>query len=138
MFACIDPKRKTTFFFWIIQYFAVSNRVYFLSNNVGIHFVLTYYFPLYLFRLVPMFSSISPQIFFDGRHLQTVRCFLYATKCVLIFGVKLPIRYPFNETWVSLRLHPRCCSSCFPLRRTNVSISCNIQPKWHIFCSCSV
>ena len=39
-----------------IQYFAVPNRVYFLSNNVGIHFVFTYYF-----RLVPMFSSITPK-----------------------------------------------------------------------------
>ena len=29
-----------------IQYFAVSNRVYFLSNNIGIHFVFTYYFPM--------------------------------------------------------------------------------------------
>ena len=25
-----------------IQYFAVSNRVYVLSNNVGIHFLFTY------------------------------------------------------------------------------------------------
>ena len=43
-----------------IQYFAVSNRVYFLSNNVGIHFVFTYYFPIRSFRLVPMFSGITP------------------------------------------------------------------------------
>ena len=43
-----------------IQYFAVSNRVYFLSNNVGIHFVFTYYFPTHPFRLVPMFSGIAP------------------------------------------------------------------------------
>jgi hypothetical protein len=28
--------------------------------------------------------------------------FLYAIKCMLIFGVKLPIRYPFHEIWVSL------------------------------------
>jgi hypothetical protein len=43
-----------------IQYFTVSNRVYFLSNNVGIHFVFTYYFPIRSFRLVPMFSGITP------------------------------------------------------------------------------
>ena len=43
-----------------IQYFAVSNRVYFLSNNVGIHFVFTYYFPMHPFRLVLMFSGITP------------------------------------------------------------------------------
>jgi hypothetical protein len=34
-----------------IQYFAVSNRVYFLSNNVGIHFVFTYYFPYFLLTI---------------------------------------------------------------------------------------
>ena len=27
-----------------LQYFTVSNRIYVLSNNVGIHFVFTYYF----------------------------------------------------------------------------------------------
>ena len=43
-----------------IQYFAVSNRVYFLSNNVGIHFLFTYYFPIRSFRLVPMFSGSTP------------------------------------------------------------------------------
>ena len=43
-----------------IQYFVVSNRVYFLSNNVGIHFVFTYYFPMHPFRLVLMFSGITP------------------------------------------------------------------------------
>ena len=45
-----------------IQYFAVSNRVYFLSNNVGIHFLFTYYFPIRSFRLVPMFSGSTPRI----------------------------------------------------------------------------
>jgi hypothetical protein len=45
-----------------IQYFAVSNRVYFLSNYVGIHFVFTYYFPIRSFRLVPMFSVITPEL----------------------------------------------------------------------------
>ena len=44
---------------------------------------------------------------FDGRHLRTVCFFLYAIKCKLIFGVKLPIRYPFHEIWVSLRLNLR-------------------------------
>ena len=44
-----------------IQYFAVSNRVYVLSNNVGIHFVSTYYFPIRSFRLVPMFSGNTPE-----------------------------------------------------------------------------
>ena len=46
-----------------IQYFAVSNRVYFLSNYmyVGIHFVFTYYFVIHPFRLVPMFSGITPR-----------------------------------------------------------------------------
>jgi hypothetical protein len=44
-----------------IQYFAVSNRVYFLSNNVGIHFVFTYYFIIHPFRLVPWFSGITPK-----------------------------------------------------------------------------
>jgi hypothetical protein len=34
---------------------------------------------------------------FDGRHLQTVCFFLYAIKCMLIIGVKLPNRYPFHE-----------------------------------------
>jgi hypothetical protein len=34
--------------------------------------------------------------------------FLYDIKCMLIFGVKLPIRYPFHEIWVSLRLNLRC------------------------------
>ena len=29
----------------------------FLSNNVGIHFLFTYYFPIRSFRLVPMFSG---------------------------------------------------------------------------------
>ena len=29
--------------------------------------------------------------------------FLYAIKCMLIFGVKLPSKYLFNEIWVSLR-----------------------------------
>jgi hypothetical protein len=43
-----------------IQYFAVSNRVYFLSNNVGIHFVCMYYFTIRSFRLVPMFSGNTP------------------------------------------------------------------------------
>jgi hypothetical protein len=43
-----------------IQYFAVSNQVYFLSNNVGIHFVFTYYFPILSFRLLPMFSGNTP------------------------------------------------------------------------------
>jgi hypothetical protein len=33
--------------------------------------------------------------------------FLYAIKCMLIFGIKLPIRYPFHEIWVSLRLNLR-------------------------------
>jgi hypothetical protein len=33
--------------------------------------------------------------------------FLYAIKCMLIFGVKLPFRYPFHEIWVSLRLNLR-------------------------------
>jgi hypothetical protein len=33
--------------------------------------------------------------------------FLYAIKCMLIFGVELPIRYPFHEIWVSLRLNLR-------------------------------
>jgi hypothetical protein len=41
------------------------------------------------------------------RHLQTVCFFLYAIKCMLIFGVNLPIRYPFHEIWVSLRLNLR-------------------------------
>ena len=44
---------------------------------------------------------------FDGRHLRTVCFFLYVIKCMLIFGVKLPIRYPFHEIWVSLRLNLR-------------------------------
>ena len=30
--------------------------------------------------------------------------FWYAIKCMLIFGVKFPIRYHFHEIWVSLRL----------------------------------
>jgi hypothetical protein len=33
--------------------------------------------------------------------------FLYAIKCMLIFGVKFPFRYPFHEIWVSLRLNLR-------------------------------
>jgi hypothetical protein len=33
--------------------------------------------------------------------------FLYAIKCMLIFGANLPIRYPFHEIWVSLRLNLR-------------------------------
>ena len=48
-----------------IQYFAVSNRVYFLSNNVGIHFLFMYYFPIRSFRLVPMFSGSTPIAKFD-------------------------------------------------------------------------
>ena len=32
---------------------------------------------------------------------------VYAIKCMLIFGLKLPIRYPFREIWVSLRLNLR-------------------------------
>jgi hypothetical protein len=43
-----------------IQYFAVSNRVYLLTSNVGIHFLFTYYFPIRSFRLVPMFSGNTP------------------------------------------------------------------------------
>jgi hypothetical protein len=34
---------------------------YFLSNNVGIHFLFTYYFPIRSFRLVPMFSGSTPK-----------------------------------------------------------------------------
>ena len=44
-----------------IQYFAVFDQFYFLSNNVGIHFVFTYYFLIHPFRLVPGFSGIIPQ-----------------------------------------------------------------------------
>jgi hypothetical protein len=33
-----------------------------LSNNVGTNFVFTDYFPIHLFRLVSMFSGITPQI----------------------------------------------------------------------------
>jgi hypothetical protein len=63
--------------------------------SLGIH-----YLPLLLHLLLVYRCN-------DGRHLQTVCFFLYAIKCMLIFGVKLPIRYPFHEIWVSLRLNLR-------------------------------
>ena len=44
---------------------------------------------------------------FESRHLRAVSLFLYAIKCMLIFWGKLPIRYPFHEKWVSLRLSLR-------------------------------
>jgi len=34
---------------------------------------------------------------FDGVHLRTVCFFLYAIKCMLIFGGRLPMGYPFHE-----------------------------------------
>ena len=55
-----------------IQYFAVSIRVYFLTNNVGIHFVFTYYFPYFL---LTSFST--------GTHVQwqyTLFCCLVQSK----------------------------------------------------------
>jgi hypothetical protein len=58
-------------FLQTIQYFAVSNRVYFLSNNVGIHFVFTYYFPIHPFRLIPMFSGSTPYATNDDTPLLT-------------------------------------------------------------------
>jgi hypothetical protein len=49
-----DKKEKNHVYASILQYLI---GFIFLSNNVGIHFVLTYYF-----RLVPMFSGITTQI----------------------------------------------------------------------------
>ena len=39
-------------------------------------------------------SIESESRIFNGRHLRTVCFFLYAIKCMLIFGVKLPIWDP--------------------------------------------
>ena len=61
-----------------IQYFAASNRVYFLSNNVGIHFLFTYYFPIRSFRLVPMFSGNTPVICFFFPSVWTISHMEYA------------------------------------------------------------
>jgi hypothetical protein len=33
---------------------------FFLSNNIGIHFVFIYYFIIHIFWLVPGFSGITP------------------------------------------------------------------------------
>jgi hypothetical protein len=57
-----DDSNSKTHVRFVFQYFTVSNSVYFLSNNVGIHFVFMYYFPIRSFRLVPMFSGITPLI----------------------------------------------------------------------------
>jgi hypothetical protein len=39
-------------------------------------------------------------------------------KCMLIFGVKLPIRYPFHEIWVSLKpgIHDTSFASKSPFK----------------------
>ena len=42
-----------------IHYFVVSNRVYVLSNNVGILYVFTHYYLIHPFRLVLMFSGTT-------------------------------------------------------------------------------
>jgi hypothetical protein len=63
-----------------IQYLAVSNRVYFLSNNVGIHFEFTYYFPIHPFRLVPMFSGITPK-----SNTQLYTCIIWDKKPLLCY-----------------------------------------------------
>jgi hypothetical protein len=38
------------------------DNIILLSKNVGTNFVFTDYFPIHLFRLVSMFSGITPQI----------------------------------------------------------------------------
>jgi hypothetical protein len=44
-------------------------------------------------------SGYGPFIFIRPSKygLMAYRCSLYAIKCMLIFRVKLPIRYPFHE-----------------------------------------
>ena len=72
-------------------------KVYFLSNNVGIHFVFTYYFPICSFRLVPMFSGNTPlwnaqvtvQMIYIILIGAILPCFHDQLKCFIFRGLKI-------------------------------------------------
>ena len=69
-------KNPTFTFGWFL-----SNRVYFLSNNVGIHFLFTYHFPIRSVRLVPMLSGNTPK--------SNANLFLYPFRCLIYIPISI-------------------------------------------------
>ena len=68
-----------------IQQFAVSNQLYLLSKNEGIHFVFTYYFAIRSFRLLPMLSGNT-----HVANIQTENTALFILQCASLQEVSQP------------------------------------------------